>query len=244
MNYEEAAIEAFRLSNNEAKTAKELWQIIESEGLKESSGKTPWATLRTVLTRHSDNPYESRPERNGEVFFDRLTEESPDKFKLIEKQNENLNTVEKCIENEKENQFVTEVTSSKIDWQKVIVKNNNGNLEYHTENCVQYTYFITGQHKEKVKIGKTRQTPEDRLKSMSTGHPDLNIAIAVPASKLSESQAHKKFDNERHRDEWFFRTKRIRNYIKRQKQLTENVIERYRYEQKMKELDAKVLEIA
>lgn len=243
--FKEAAIKALREVNNEPKTAKELWEIIDEHGWKQSNGKTPWATLRRVMGEHSDKKWESTPD-GKDVIFKRLEERTPQEFRLVTEDREERVEEETQPESEEEASVsrVLEVTSEKIDWQKIRVVDNNGNLEYTVEDPQAYTYMMLDGRGEKVKIGRTTRTPTKRLKQFQTPNPNMSVEVAFPESRFSESELHERFDNELYREsrELFFYTKRLRTFVEKQKKLNEKVLNRYEYEQKIQSLDEEIIE--
>lgn len=72
MNFREAAIKALKIVDNEAKTARELWQIIDYHDLKSSDGETLWASLNTDLVKYSDSKYDSQKGKGFDEIFERI----------------------------------------------------------------------------------------------------------------------------------------------------------------------------
>jgi hypothetical protein len=247
--YAEAAVEAFNRTDNEPKTTREIWKIIDDHGLKESSGRTPWATLGVELSRYSDKPYDSVEQREP-VLFQRNTDGKNDTYKLTdEKQSSATQPDESDVEptpeepSSEELTQITEITSPKVDWRKVVVVNNNGNLEYWEEGCERYTYFFSKKSGDEVKIGTTRQNPEKRAGNFTTAIPNGELLHAIPSTRYDESALHERFDVENREGEWFFFTDRIKRFIEKEKELSQKVIERNQYAKKMEQLDDEVLDL-
>ena len=55
MTFIEAAITILKKFNNKSLSSSEIWSKIEEENLVKSDGKTPWATLNTILLTNSNN---------------------------------------------------------------------------------------------------------------------------------------------------------------------------------------------
>lgn len=245
--FKEAAIKALHEVDNEPKTAKELWEIIDEKGWKQSNGKTPWSTLHETMGVHSDKKWESTP-AGKDIIFERLEERTPDEFRLITEDHEQVVEEEDQSEPQKEEAPVSrmlEVTSEEINWQKIRVVDNNGNLEYTVEEPQAYTYMMLDGRGEKVKIGRTTRTPTKRLKQFQTPSPGMNVEVAFPESRYSESYLHERFDNEIYREsrELFFYTKKIRTFVEKEQNLIEKVLDRYEYEQKIQSLDEEIINL-
>ena len=248
--YAEAAVEAFERTNDEPKTVKEIWEIIENHGLKESSGKTPWATLGVELSRYSDKPYVS-VEQQEPVLFKRNTNQEKDTYELAETDDKGSLSSESDVEPtgeepvpEEKTTRITEVTSPQVDWKKIAVVNNNGNLEYWEEECESYTYFFTDKDKDFVKIGKTKDKLESRKRSLKTSRPKGSIEAVIPETRISEDELHERFSNLHHEREWYFVSSEVKNIIDRESDLSEKVAKRYNLEKKMEKLDENILDLA
>jgi hypothetical protein len=85
MKQVDAAIEVLRRNNNDPLSSKEIWERIEKDGLARSDGKTPEATISTMLgVRSKNSSYSTKSIANnnpkGEIIFENIG----GKFKLID----------------------------------------------------------------------------------------------------------------------------------------------------------------
>lgn len=244
--YKEAAIKALHEVDNEPKTAKELWKIIDENSWYQSNGKTPWASLRVIMSDHCVN-HSYHEDKHDEILFERLEERTPQEFRLVTDHEGKVEEEDQPKPQEEEVPVsrVLEVTSKEIDWQKIRVVDNNGNLEYTVEQPQAYTYMMLDGRGEKVKIGRTTRTPTKRLKQFQTPSPGMKVEVAFPESRYSEKGLHERFDNELYREsrELFFYTKKIRTFVGKEQDLIEKVLDRYEYEQKIQSLDEEIINL-
>ena len=81
MNFTKAAIRILKDNTNSPLSAKEIWAQIEKRGIIESKGKTPWATLNTILSRKSKN--NNFKKDDGNYLFE-IVSDKPRKYQLID----------------------------------------------------------------------------------------------------------------------------------------------------------------
>ena len=251
MTFREAAIQALKSTDNEPKSARELWEIIDEQDLYESDGKTPWATLNVVLRRHSDDPYDSVKEEGVETIF-RCEGSRPARFRLTERHailDEPIedDTFSEAEEEKNTVSTLTQIAAPEVGWEKIIVSDNSGNLQYKLKECNSYTYIATGdpdKRIDKVKIGTTTVDPDSRANNMRTSNPDIRVICAFPSEMHTENNLHSRFDNSRSKGEWFYYTKDIKTLVEDYKDLSQKVVDRFKIEDKIKNLDSEIIELA
>lgn len=207
MTFLEAAIEVLKSNGNQPMKSREIWNKISESKLIRSGGKTPWASLSTILLYHS------KPEYKKKIYFD-IKSENPHKFCLKEidivySESENIQDYQ--IDNEK--RILYQITTKDVSWKKITIFNLNDNIDYEITECEEYTYIIEDKAHATIKIGKTKNDPEQRLAQLRTGNPTLNIIHVFPSSQYSESELHNKFNDYQKDLEWFFFTKGLRLFI-------------------------------
>jgi len=76
----------------------------------------------------------------------------------------------------------------------------------------EFTYFIQSENGGPIKIGYTRQDPNQRLKDLQTGSPvKLKLLGAIKGNK--EAMLHHKFIEERSHGEWFEPSTKLVDYM-------------------------------
>jgi len=79
--------------------------------------------------------------------------------------------------------------------------------EHNEENGLGWLYFI-GSREGPIKVGMTRDHPQDRLKALQTGHPNrlqLFYAMRTHDPEGAEAIAHEWLEEDRVGGEWFGR---------------------------------------
>jgi len=78
-------------------------------------------------------------------------------------------------------------------------------------------YFIT-QNDQFVKIGYTKDSPEKRLTQLQVGNPiQLELEKVIHGGATKEADLHSLFGPYRERGEWYWLSREIRNYIRKQR---------------------------
>lgn len=155
----------------------------------------------------------------------------------INNQNDEYNKVE--LENTKEK--IYEITNKNLNWNKLVVYKTNSGFEYNLENCVEYTYMILDQLSDSVKIGKTTNTPEQRLSQLKTGNPNLKLLISYPSSLYSEKFLHKKFYESHKSLEFFHNTKSLQKFIQDSIEKEETIYNAFSKKNELSFLESKIL---
>lgn len=102
-----------------------------------------------------------------------------------------------------------------VDKQKLVSLINETQLE-SAEGGGQpgYVYFIVCVDAPKCKIGFTKGSIENRLRTLQTGCPnELAIICAHPGTIDTERRLHERFSDSHIRGEWFRITDELRAYI-------------------------------
>lgn len=230
MTFREAAIQVLKNNNNTPMSASEIWENAENDNLVKTKGKTPSASMFTILLMHSNNSVTCR---KGKSFFT-IVDENPHKFKIIEEENY-IEEQEEIIEDDK---LIYECVLDDGDLLRIY--NNDGTLEYQKVNCdVGYTYFILDPQFDKVKIGRETKMG-DRLKNFLTSNPRLEHMFSFP-NALNEKYFHRKFDSLHSEREWFFHGKGIKDFINKEEIKREDAIKSYNLYLESKEQEKKFL---
>lgn len=197
-------------------TSNQIWEKIKENGLVNTNGKTPWASLNTILLTHSQNSPVKSPAKTPSI---EILGSNPMKFRLLNL-TENINTpidlnkeesTYKNIEDEKI--LLYQITSKSLNWKKLSVFNNNENIEYLLSDCEEYTYIMEDKAHATLKIGKTKNDPESRLNQLKTGNPSINILHVFPSTQYSESDLHQRFNDFQKDLEWFFYSKGLKTFL-------------------------------
>jgi hypothetical protein len=233
MTFIEASIEILKQNGNQPLSSREIWNKISEQNLVKTNGKTPWASLNTILIYHSRPDYKKNQKRT--IYFSE-TSKNPIKFTILD-----LNTIHLEIEKEDTNIEETleksplySITSKELEWKKLTVYNNNENIEYELSDCNEYTYIIEDKAHATIKIGKTKNDPELRFNQLKTANPSIKLLHVFPSEQWSESDLHQKFGDIQKDLEWFFFTKGLRIFISEEMNKHGRML--FSYEKK-KELD-------
>jgi hypothetical protein len=231
MTFVEAAMQILKENGNQSMSSKEIWKKISEQGLVKTNGKTPWASLNTLLIFHSNPKYKNK------LYFS-VVSDKPMRFTI-----QDLNTIHLGVEKEEvssselvnlEEPPLYSITSKELYWKKLTVYNNNENIEYKLDTCDEYTYIIEDKAHATIKIGKTKNDPEVRFNQLKTANPSIRLLHVFPSCQWSESDLHEKFNDVQKDLEWFFFTKGLRNFISEEMNKHNKVILSYN---KKKELD-------
>jgi len=78
-------------------------------------------------------------------------------------------------------------------------------------------YFIEAIGLGKIKIGRTKGDPLERLRAFSTGNPcELRLLGRIDGDKDTEKELHKRFSHIRMSREWFHGTQELRDFIEKE----------------------------
>ena len=260
MTFVEAAQEILKVNSNKPMTAKEIWNGIKKNNLITTKGKTPWATLYTqLLTYSSNSPIEAvillkRNPKKINIF--EIVDKSPMKFSLVN--NYLFNKIDEIFEEnnyeEISNQpqllyticgFDFTKQEQIIAWNKRITLYNNNKIDCIVEEQKDITYFLLDKAKNTVKIGKASESndPIKRLSQLKTGNPGLEILLAVPFEQHTESSLHEKFDELRADLEFFFYTKKLQNWIKKEIEKQKKILHFYKMQTDLENEEAEIVKM-
>lgn len=239
MKFTEAAIQVLSENGNQPMTSRQIWNEISNKGLVKTKGKTPWASLATILIYHS------KPEYKKTIYFD-IVSNSPQKFIVS-----NLNTIHLGVEkgeNDEELDIIESnklysITSKDISWKKLSVYNNNENIEYEISDCDGYTYIIEDKAHATIKIGKTKNDPELRFNQLKTANPSIELIHVFPSEQWSENDLHKMFVDYQKDLEWFFYTRGLKLFLNDEISKHDRIIESYKKKIELEELEKMMLDI-
>ncbi len=78
-------------------------------------------------------------------------------------------------------------------------------------------YFIEAIGLGKIKIGRTKGDPMERMRSLSTGSPcELRLLGHIDGNDGTEKELHMRFSHIRMSREWFHGTQELRDFIQKQ----------------------------
>lgn len=235
MTFLEAAIQILKENGNQPMKSKEIWSEISKKSLVKTSGKTPWASLNTIMLFHA------KPEYKNKIYF-KIHSKSPMRYILASLDSPDLTTPEK-IEEVVERNLLYSITSKDLNWKKLSLYNNNENIEYEISNCSEYTYIIEDKAHATIKIGKTKNDPEIRFNQLKTANPSIKLIHVFPSDQWSEIDLHDKF-NEYQKDlEWFFYTKGLKNFLDEEMKKHNKIISSFKKKKDLEESEKLMLEI-
>lgn len=242
MTFIEAAIEILKQNDNQFMKPRDIWKQISEQKLIKTSGKTPWLSLYTCLLYHSRSEYKKS------IYFN-VTSDKPLKFNIKDLTTLNTKLEEYPIETQTDNQnlesktLLYQITSKNLGWKKLSIFNNDNNIEYIIDECEEYTYVIEDKAHATIKIGKTKNDPEQRLAQLRTGNPSLTILHVFPSSQFSESQLHQKFGDFQKDLEWFFYAKGLKNFISEELNRHQSILSAYSKKIELEEKELMMLDI-
>lgn len=241
MTFIEAAITILKKFNNKPLSSSEIWKRIEEEKLLYSEGKTPWATLNTILLTNSDNSNIKKRSKNPILTIEENSK--PLKFSLI------LNEIDKelpLILDEIDEKIIKtplcEITDESLGWKKLNISNNYENIVYELTDCEEYTYIIEDKLRETIKIGKTKNDPTLRVNQLKTGNPSIKLLLVFPSTFYSEDELHKEYDDYRKDLEWFFFTKKLKLFVDNEISKKNLILEAYSKKIELIEIENKIFE--
>lgn len=231
MTFKDCAFEILKNSDKPLSVS-EIWERIKLNNFDISTkGKTPIASLSSILLAYSNNSNNVTFHYKKQLFT--IISENPNKYDLIDKSIKSINNSEEItdidndeIPDEIEYESFYECV---LDDNETILKifNNDSVLNYKTEKGNSFTYFFPDS-KTLIKIGRTNNV-EHRYRTLKTGNPDLNIEFILP-SETFEKNLHNKFEKFHHKLEWYFYSNEIKNFItyeKKKRQLAINCWNKY-----------------
>lgn len=248
MKFLEAAQEILRQNGNQPMTSKEIWKEIEKQKLVDTKGKTPCATLNaTILYFCKDSPIDEKYLKYHKYppIFE-IVDNKPMKFILL---NYFLfNKIEDDINDEIQSKILLHSLTyvEKFGWNKRLsLYNINGSLEFHIEDVDKISYMIFDPAQDTIKIGKASSTnsPFDRLNQMKTGNPRLELICYFPFEKYTENDLHEKYDDFRKDREWFFYSKKIKEFVASEKDINSKIINYYERSLELKEIENDLLNL-
>jgi len=207
MTFKDAAVQILS-ERNIPMSHTEIWNEIARQKLIVSNGKTPSATLYTILLKYSNNSDGMSTHAKTPYFT--IVDKNPYKFILIDSDNgvDDL-TDEEFTESIKSDPIYECVLDS--DGNILKIYDDNGTLKYEVGKSDGFTYFTLDPIRDKIKIGKETHLG-DRVKAGKTFNPDIKVIFTFP-HKSNESKFHNKFDESRSDGEWFFFTKGIKEFL-------------------------------
>lgn len=230
MTFVSAAKKVLIDSGNLPMSSNEIWEKINEKKLVMTKGKTPWASLNTILLMTSEN---SPSKDQSKVKCFEIIGKNPMKFRLTNL-TEQINNHDSNDENEihyknidDEKVLLYQITSKNLGWKKLSVYNNNENIEYLLGDCEEYTYIMEDSAHATLKIGKTKNDPDARLNQLKTANPSIKILHVFPSTKHSESDLHQKFNDYQKDLEWFFYSKGLKTFLSSEIEKHESIIETY-----------------
>lgn len=235
MTFAEAAIKIFNENSNQPLSSREIWNKISEQNLIKSNGKTPWASLNTILLYHS------KPEYNKTILFD-IVSNNPMKF-IISDINKPKDIIVDVEIEKNEKTLLYSTTSKELDWKKLTVYNNNENIEYELSDCLEYTYIIQDKAHSTIKIGKTKNNPEIRFSQLRTANPSIQLLHVFPSDQWSESDLHNKFNDFKKDLEWFFNVKILKDFIVDEMNKHDKIIESFNIKNNLDKYEKEMLDI-
>jgi len=267
MTFLEAAIKILYENDNIPMKPRDIWKEIDKQKLVKTDGKTPWASLNTIMLFGSINStigkdyLDKEPDKNKNIFD--IVSNKPNTFRLnqtyldtrydVEESEEVIEEIEqeqipeptenKKIVVSKEREIIYQMTCEELEWKCLTIYKDDDHIDYEISNITEYTYVFDGNN-TLVKIGKTSQeTPVNRLNGMKTANPAIHIALVFPATLYKEKHLHDKFDDYRQQNnrEWFFKSKTILGFINNHLKKNEIALKWYYKQKEIKEIETKII---
>ena len=221
-------------------TSRQIWDKIKQQNLINTKGKTPWASLNTILLLNSTN---SNVKKRSGSFFE-IVETNPNKFRILDYNPGYTNIEDKeLIENNTAPILLYQITSKSIGWKTLSIFNHEENIEYEISNCDEYTYIMKDDAHDTIKIGKTKNDPEIRFNQFRTANPSIKLMHVFPSSLYSESDLHNKFDDSQKDLEWFYNTKEVRTFLTEELKKHDSVMKSYLKRQELNSIESNMIMI-
>jgi hypothetical protein len=236
MKFIDAAKSILVENGNLPMSPNEIWNKIKEKNLVPSKGKTPWASLNSIMLYSSkDSPCNEKDQYKTKYF--EIIGNNPMKFRLLDYNKQVIESIEPIIYQEEEKIekiLLYQVTSQDLIWKKLSVFNNDENIEYEITDCDEYTYIMEDRAHATIKIGKTKNDPTLRLNQLKTANPSISMIHVFPSSQFSENELHSRFSDFQKDLEWYFFTKGLKQFLNDEIKKHESILKSY---QKRIELD-------
>jgi hypothetical protein len=222
-------------------TANDLWDIIDSRKLVETSGKTPNDSLNAQMILYSSNS--TAKGKHKRSLFTIIENTRPYKYilyKPIDALNIESSEIQE-IEDRVEKVLLYQIVDKTLDWKTLSIFNHDENIEYHLTDTTEFTYIMEDKAHDTVKIGKTTNEPEFRLNSLRTANPSIKLLHVFPSTQYSESELHQKFEDFRKDREWFFYAKKVKDFINLELQKHNDIIDSYEKRLELDKLETSML---
>lgn len=227
MTFKEVSIKILQ-EINKPLSSSEIWNEIKKQKLVQTNGKTPEATLSSVMLFNSENSSTKKRYKNTPFT---IISHNPNKYQLV-KDVENLIDDDTDIKDIENNEPYYECV---MDDNETILKifNIDGTLNYKTEKGNEFTYFIQDKPKNLIKIGKTGNI-QKRYNTFRTANPDIEILLIIPKDEY-EKYYHDRFKKYNHDLEWYFLVNEIKEFLKHENKKRTLAIDCYfKYEENYK----------
>jgi hypothetical protein len=142
-----------------------------------------------------------------------------------------------------ENILIYQITSKEIGWKKLSVFNRNNIISYEISDCEEFTYIMEDKAHATIKIGKTKNDPEQRLNQLKTGNPSISLLHVFPSSQFSESLLHRNFSEYQKDLEWFFYTKGVKNFLNSEIQKHNSIFDCFSIKNKLEESEKLMIDL-
>lgn len=235
MTFIESAIQILHQNNNQPMKPRDIWNKISEQNLMKSSGKTPWATLHTMLLYHSKSEY-----KNKKYF--KIVSINPNKFCLLE-YSDKISIIDELVNVDdlvSDRILLYQITSKELNWKKLSLYNHEENIEYELTDCEEYTYIIEDKAHATLKIGKTKNDPELRLNQLKTANPSISLLHVFPSTQHSESELHQMFNDFQKDLEWFFYSKGLKTFMSEETSKHYSIVESYKKRIELNEIESKM----
>jgi hypothetical protein len=236
MTFLESAIFALQSNGNQPMSARDIWKYLSTNNLVTSKGKTPWASINTLVGYYTKDCKFQDKTKNP--IFNQVSS-APAKFTLIDFQNVDKE-VDSSLKSDKV--LLYQVTSKELDWKKLSLFNNNDSIEYELSECEDFTYIMEDKAHATVKIGRSIE-PEKRFSQLKTANPSITLLHVFPSSQFSESELHSKFEDFRKDLEWFFKTKGLEKFLSNEIEKRKSIIDSFKKKNELNELENKMINI-
>jgi hypothetical protein len=249
MTFLEAVKHILEKSGNIPMTSREIWDKISKENLVKTKGKTPWASLNTIILLFCKsspiNPIAVKRSNPNLTELFEIVEKKPMKFRLLNYSAPPINKID--IDDKLEVQIdrilLYQVTSSELNWKKLSVFNNSENIEYEISDCEEYTYIMEDKAHATIKIGKTKNDPTLRFNQLKTANPSISMLHVFPSSQFSEGELHDKFSDFQKDLEWYFYAKGLKQFMSEEINKHNSIIKSYSKKLELDRIESEMFEM-
>lgn len=253
MTFIEGAIEILRQNGNVPMSPMDIWKQIAKQQLVQTNGKTPWASLDTLIRIYQLNSgigkkYLVKQNPKGIVKFIAVGT----KFKLVDELFSgttipsllgvvgsngstngviDLDEVESVISEHSKpevGQAIYQIVDESLGWKRLSVYRSDTGIEYVLDDCYMFTYVLNEHTGKTVKIGKTKNDPTERLNTLRTANRGLTFNHVFPSSLYNEDALHDMFDDIRDDGEFFFYAPKLIAFLNAEKDKHTKVLSAYR----------------